>query len=90
MNSGVRFSMNAFGPSLASSEAKTAAPTLASSAQQSSSCLPSESADRLQHGLYRERAVGRDQPGELVCLRQGLAVGDDVADQAELLRLRRP
>ena len=35
--------MNARGPSLASSDENTAAPTRASSAQQSSSCLPSES-----------------------------------------------
>ncbi len=38
-----RFSAKARGPSLASAEENTAAPTRASSAQQSSSCLPSES-----------------------------------------------
>ncbi len=42
MNSGGRFSTNARGPSAASEEANTAAPTRASSAQQSSSCLPSD------------------------------------------------
>ncbi len=42
VNSGGRFSTNARGPSAASDEAKTAAPIRASSAQHSSSCLPSD------------------------------------------------
>ena len=43
VKSGLRFSEKARGPSLASLEANTFAPTTASSFQQSFSCLPSES-----------------------------------------------
>ena len=46
-------------------------------------------ADRLEHRLDGERAVGGDQVGDLVRLRQRLAVGYDVPDQADLLGLRR-
>ena len=75
--------MKAFGPSLASSLAKTAAPTW----RRRPSVVLVQAlavADRAQHGLDGERPVGRDQPGDLVGLLQRLAVGHDVADQAEV------
>jgi hypothetical protein len=46
-------------------------------------------AHRLEDRLDGERAVGGDQVGDLVRLGQRLAVGHDVADQPDLLGLRR-
>ena len=82
VNSGDRFSMKAFGPSLASSEAKTAAPMRASSAQHSSSCLPSDPRMVASTAWTASGPFAAMSVGELVRLRQRRAVGDDVADQA--------
>ena len=45
--------------------------------------------ERLEDGRDGERAVARDDLRDLPCLGDGLAVGYDVADQAELLRFGR-
>ncbi len=79
--------LNARGPSLASSEAKTAAPDPGVVGPAVVLVLALGVAHRLEDGLDGERAVGGDQVGDLVRLGQRLAVGHDVADQAELLGL---
>ena len=61
---------------------------MASSAQHSSSCLPSESRIVLRIAWTASGPLAAISVGDLVGLGQRLAVRDDVADQPDLLGLR--
>ena len=86
---GVRFSANAFGPSFESSDPITASRVAHLVCERLVLAHVLGLVQGLQDRLDRERAVGGDRRGDLARLVECLAVGHDVADQADLLGLGR-
>ena len=89
LNCGARFSLNASGPSLASSERNTSMPILVSILKASFSCRPSVSRIDRRIACTASGPLSRDHLGDLQRLLQRLAVGHHMADQPVLQSLGR-
>ena len=78
--------MKASGPSFASSLMNTFIPMLESMRMASCSDTHSVSRNAAQHGLHRDRPVGRDRVSDLTRAVERHPVGYDLADETDLLR----